>query len=77
MDLDRGKQELAAYVRQWAANAPLLEELRDREIHQADTAAAIRMFDMAFRIALRELPPRGSSGLVEWQRLVSRWRRHG
>lgn len=75
--MDSGKQRMAEHARLWAANGPLLEELRDREIRQADTAAAIRMFDMAFRIALRELPPRDSSGLVEWQRLVGRYRRHG
>ncbi len=61
----------------WAANGPLLEELRDQEIRQADTAVSIQMFELAFRLALRELPPRDSSGLVEWQDFMCRWRRHG
>jgi len=74
-DLDR--QQLREYVQLWAVNGPLLEELRDREIRQADTAVSIRMFESAFRIALRDLPPRESSGLVEWQDFVCRWRRHG
>jgi len=74
-DLD--KQQLRQYVRMWAANGRLLEELRDQEIRQADTAASIQMFESVFRMALRELPPRDSSGLVEWQDFMCRWRRHG
>jgi hypothetical protein len=69
---DRKQQE--EYVRSWASNGPLLEKIRDREIRHSDTATSIRMFDQAFRIALRDLPPRTSSGLVEWQRYMSRWR---
>lgn len=61
----------------WADNGPLLEEIRDREIRQADTAVSIRMFELAFRMAVRDLPPRDSSGLVEWQDFMARWRRHG
>ena len=77
MGADLDKQQLRQYVQLWAANGPLLEELRDQEIRQTDTAVSIRMFESAFRIALRELPPRGSSGLVEWQDFMCRWRRHG
>ncbi|HBY62258.1 MAG TPA: hypothetical protein DEH78_20750 [Solibacterales bacterium] len=72
--MDSRKEELRRYAQQWASNAPWLEAIRDREIREADTAASIRMFDQAFRSALRELPPRTSSGLVEWQDFVRRWR---
>jgi hypothetical protein len=65
------------YVRIWEANGPLLQQIRDREIRRADTANAIRMFGQAFRIGVRELPPRESSGLVEWQDYMSRWRGRG
>ena len=76
MSPDSGKEQLAQWARRWAENGPLLEDLRDREIREADTAASIRMFEQAFRMALRDLPPRDSSGLVEWQDFLSR-RRHG
>jgi hypothetical protein len=33
------------------------------------------MFAQAFRIASRDLPPRESSGFVEWQRWMKIWRR--
>ena len=76
VSLDSGKEELAEYVRLWAGNGPLLDELRDHEIAHAETAASIRMFDLAFRIALRDLPLRDSSGLAEWQDFMSRLRRN-
>lgn len=77
MSADLDREQLRQYVRIWAANAPVLEELRDQEIRQADTALSIRMFELAFRKAVRELPPRDSSGLVDWQDYMCRWRRHG
>jgi hypothetical protein len=65
------------YLRRWRELGPILEDIRDNEIRAADTPSAIRMFDQAFRIALRDLPPRESSGLVEWQRHMAKWRRSG
>lgn len=62
------------YLRIWRANGPLLQAIRDREIRGADTIQSIQMFAEAFRIALRDLPPRSSSGLVEWQTAMMRWR---
>lgn len=66
-----------AYVRRWKTLGPMLQEIRDREIRHADTAAAIRSLDQAYRIALRDLPPRTTSGLVEWQRYMALWRQRG
>jgi hypothetical protein len=56
---------------------PILEELRDRETRQADTVESILMMRQAFQIALRDLPPRPSTGLVEWQRYMRLWRQRG
>ena len=68
---------MGAYVRRWKDLGPLLEQIRDAEIRAADTPSAIQMMDQAFRIALRDLPPRDSSGLVEWQRAMALWRQRG
>jgi hypothetical protein len=57
-----------AYVRRWETLGPELERIRDQEIREADTDAAIRMFDTAFRVALRDLPLRESSGLWSGRR---------
>lgn len=72
-DLEAAKR----YIALWAENGPWLEQLRDEEIRHADTAASIRLFDSAFRIALRDLPPRESSGLAIWQDFMRRWRNRG
>jgi hypothetical protein len=56
---------------------PLLEQIRDQDIRQADTASAIQSFNHAFRTALRDLPPRPTTGLVEWQRWMAVWRQGG
>lgn len=72
-----GRDQLRAYVLRWKKLGPILESIRDCEIREADTAASIRSMDQAFRIALRDLPPRASSGLVEWQRAMALWRQRG
>ena len=77
MSINLDKEALRQYVRMWAANGPFLEDLRDQEIRQADTAISIQMFELAFRIALRDQPPRDSSGLVEWHDFMRRRQRHG
>jgi hypothetical protein len=74
---ESSRDQQSAYLRMWRENGPLLEAIRDQEIRDADTATSIRMFDQAFRIALRDLPPRPSSGLVEWQDAMRRLRPHG
>jgi len=53
------------YARRWKELGPILKQIRDREIRQADTPSFIQVMNQAFRIALRDLPPRQSSGLVE------------
>jgi len=65
------------YVKIWASNGPFLEAIRDRDIRAADTATAIQIFDSAFRIAIRDLPVRTTSGLETWQDYMRRWRPRG
>lgn len=77
MGASEKSEQARRYVAIWAENGPLLEQLRDEEIRRADTAASIRLFETAFRIALRELPPREDSGLVVWQDYMRRWRNRG
>jgi hypothetical protein len=74
---DEERERLKQYVRTWIANGLVLDRIRDQEIREADTAASIGMFETAFRIALRDLPPRESSGLVKWQDFMKRWRERG
>ena len=70
-DTDRERQ--IGYVRRWKELGPVLDRIRHEEIRNAETAASIASFAEAFRIALRDLPPRETSGLVEWQAAAKRW----
>jgi len=63
------KAQVRAWFRRWDAARPVMEELRLEAIRSADTARAIAAFDGAFETAIRDLPPKPYSGLVEQQRL--------
>lgn len=71
------REQMIEERRRWQRLSPILQQIRDRETRQADTQAAILMMRQALRIALRDLPPRQSSGLVEWQRYMQLWRQRG
>jgi hypothetical protein len=77
MSNDTERERQVRYVQRWKDLGPALQQIRDEEIRQADTAASIESFTEAFRIALRDLPPRETSGLVEWQAVAKRWWRRG
>lgn len=63
-------------VRQWIANreaaAPILERLRDEEIRNTYTAAAIEALSDAYESARRHWTPPPTSGLVEQQHWFAR-----
>lgn len=65
-DTDR----LRAWVQSWQRLGPELERLRRESIRNANTQESIMRFDLAFKAALRNTPPRTTSGLVEFQRLI-------
>ena len=60
-----GKQQLRKCVRQWAANGPVVDELRLPEIREAATAASIWTFEMVSGKAVRILPPQNSFDLFD------------
>ncbi len=62
------------WVAGWQSAAEVLERLRREAIRVADTAAAIEQLSDAFESARLHYPPADTSGLVEQQRLFSRWR---
>lgn len=68
------KELLARWVRQWRAAEPELEAIRRREIREADTLQSLAILEPAFNHALRTLPLRTSSGLVEMQRIFAKLR---
>jgi len=62
------------WVRTWKEAGPLLEAIRRREIREADNLKVLASLEGAFNHALRTMPPRRSSGLVEMQKWLAKLR---
>jgi len=62
--------QLRAWVQNWIVLGPELDRLRRERIRRANTSESIVQFDLAFKAALRNTPPRTTSGLIEFQRLL-------
>ena len=69
-----GPELVRLWVETWKQAAPELEAIRRREIAEADNVAVLAALEEAFNQALRALPPRRTSGLIEMQRLFSKLR---
>lgn len=61
-------EDLKRWVDTWKQAAPELEAIRRREIAELDTLAVLESMEDAFNYAIRALPPRETSGMVEMQR---------
>ena len=59
--------EIRRWVETWKEAAPELEAIRRREIQEADNRKVLAMLEGAFNHAVRTMPPRPSSGVVEMQ----------
>jgi hypothetical protein len=62
-------------VQAWREAGPRLEAIRCREIREADNLQVLAVLESAFNHALRTMPPRQSSGLVEMQEWFDKLRR--
>lgn len=58
-----------AYVLGWRDAGAALRRVRRAELRSVDTVEALQQLAPAFNDAVRRLPPRPDSGLVEQQRL--------
>jgi hypothetical protein len=56
-------------IAQWAAAAPVLQEVRDRDIREADTARSLRNLSGIILRTAAGMPERTTSGLVLQQRV--------
>jgi hypothetical protein len=66
------RETLRRWVQIWKEAGPQLEAIRRREIREADNLKVLAALESAFNHALRTLPPRPSSGLVEMQQWVAK-----
>ena len=62
-------------VQAWKEAGPQLEAIRRREIRDADNLQVLALLESAFNHALRTMPARQSSGLVEMQEWFAKLRR--
>lgn len=62
------------WVDTWKVAGPLLEEIRQREVRDADNLESLAVLEPSFNLAVRMLPLRESSGQVEMQRYFARLR---
>jgi hypothetical protein len=58
-------ETLRRWVKIWEQAASELEAIRRKEIREADNLQVLAILEGAFNHALRTLPPRPTSGLVE------------
>ena len=63
------KQLARRWAQTWMEAGPQLEAIRREEIRATDTRRSIPAFDGLFERAVRDFPPKPTSGLVEQQRL--------
>ena len=69
------REAIRRWVETWKEAGPQLEAIRHREIREADNLKVLAMLEPAFNHALRTMPPRPSSGLVEMQKWFAKLRR--
>ena len=65
---DAERELTRRWIDTWAAAAPELQKVRDADIRAADTASMIECTAAMFRDAVRNFPPKPTSGLIEQQR---------
>ena len=65
-DMDE-REMMRRWVQTWKQAAPELEAIHRREIREADNLSVLALLEGAFNHAIRERPPRPSSGMVEMQ----------
>ena len=68
------REMIHLWVETWKAAGPELEEIRRREIREADNLEVLAALEGAFRHALETMPLRESSGLVEMQDIFAKLR---
>ncbi len=68
------KEQGVILARQWAKAGPEMEQVRIDELRGQNTQLALECLADAFAHALKVMPAREESGLVEMQRIFARLR---
>lgn len=65
---DTERKQTKRWIDAWATAAPVLQQVRDADIRAADTTSMIVCTEALFRDAVKNFPPKPTSGLIEQQR---------
>jgi len=65
-------EALRRWVETWQRAGPELEAIRRKEIKEADNLQVLAILERAFNHALRTLPPRHTSGLVDLHKRLAK-----
>jgi hypothetical protein len=66
------QMSMEAWVRTWQEVGPELEAIRRKEVREADNLHVLELLEEAFNHALRTLPCRPSSGMVQMQKYFAK-----
>jgi hypothetical protein len=70
--LPAGRETIREYLLRWKRVGPLLDAIRHEEVRRMSEANRLRAMEQVLSVPVE--PKRSqSSGLVDWQRLLSRW----
>jgi hypothetical protein len=69
------RELMRRWVEAWKEAGPVLDAIRRQEIGEADNLAGLASLESVFNQAVREMPVRPSSGLVEMQSWFAKLRR--
>ena len=69
------RETMRRWVETWKEAGPALEAIRRKEVEKINVLESLAALEDAFNYALRELPARQSSGLVEMQNWFAKLQR--
>ena len=69
------REVVARWVQHWKEAGPELDAIRREEIRSADKSEVLAQLESAFNHAVRTMPMRETSGMVEMQRLFAKVKR--
>jgi hypothetical protein len=66
------RETMRRWVETWKQAGPELEAIRRKEVQELNTLEAIACLEGAFNYAVRNVPPRAHSGLVEFHEWLAK-----
>jgi hypothetical protein len=72
--METAKKKIERWIDDWRRVAPILKQIKEDEIRNADYESQLPILDSMLQWAVDHASPRQSSGLVEQQRIFKKLR---